>query len=157
MSTEPRPEPGGAARLRQAPAARYGDTEASERMGVGEAIRDAEAILPGRAAPDGEIDPRWQAVIHVATFIETDPRDVWVFADRWGRHEDSDLRAAIATCVVEHLLEHHFDLVFPWAQQAVRESTAFADTFGMCGAFGQSLEPGNADRFDALKAEAHDR
>jgi hypothetical protein len=45
-------------------------------MTVHEAIAQAEAILPGRAASEGETDPRWQAVIAVAGFIEAEPEAV---------------------------------------------------------------------------------
>ena len=79
-------------------------------MTVQEAIAQAEAILPGRAAPEGEIDPRWQAVIAVAEFIESDPEAVWSFVRQWDCSADQDLRMAIATCALEHLLEYHFDL-----------------------------------------------
>lgn len=124
-------------------------------MSLEAAIRDAEAILPGQPAPDGEEDPRWQAVIRVAEHIENSPREVWAFANRWGRHENDDLRAAIATCVLEHLIDCHFDLVFPLVQQSVRESKSFADTFSRCWAFGQSLSGENAGRFEALQEEAN--
>jgi hypothetical protein len=30
---------------------------------------------------------------------------------KWGSHEDEDVRAAIATCLLEHLLEYHFKLL----------------------------------------------
>ena len=43
---------------------------------VHEAIEAAERLLPGVAAPDGELDPRWQAIIEVEGFIETDPEEI---------------------------------------------------------------------------------
>src|SRR5207248_3326080 len=78
-------------------------------------IARAERILSDRRRkpPEDGLDPRWQAVIKVGEFIETDPEQVWAFATKWGKHPSSDLRAAIATCLVEHLLELHFELVFP--------------------------------------------
>ena len=82
---------------------------AARRKTVRDAIAKAEAVLPGRMAPDGEIDPRWQAIITVAAFIETEPEAVWPFIKRWGGHPDEDLRSAVATCLLEHLLEHYFD------------------------------------------------
>src|SRR5262245_38109410 len=78
-------------------------------MTVQEAIAAADAILPGHAAPAGEIDQRWQAIIKIGEFIEDEPEAVWAFIVRWGPSSDSDLRAAIATCLLEHLLEYHFD------------------------------------------------
>jgi hypothetical protein len=73
------------------------------------AIQEAEAILPGTAAPAGESDPRWQAIIAIGDFAETDPEPIWAFVVRWGNHADEDLRTAVATCLLEHLLEYHFD------------------------------------------------
>jgi hypothetical protein len=43
-------------------------------MTLQEAIAAAEVLLPGRAAPDGRIDPRWQAIIAIREFIETEIR-----------------------------------------------------------------------------------
>lgn len=76
---------------------------------VHEAIAAADRILPGRVAPDGEEDPRWQAMIAVGDFVETEPEAVWSFARRWGTSPDDDLRTAVATLLLEHLLDYHFD------------------------------------------------
>src|SRR5262245_29185472 len=97
-----------------------------------ECIRRAEQILPGEAAPDGEPDPRWQVIIDVGEYVENEPEAVWDFARRWGSHPDSDLRDAIATCLIEHLLEHHFELILPKIEQAVRAQPDFADTVERC-------------------------
>ena len=126
-------------------------------MTVIEAISDANAILPGIAAPDDAEDPRWQAIIAIADFVESDPDPVWVFVAQWGSHADPDLRAAVATCLLEHLLEHHFPLVFPRVEDLARREPNFADTFAMCSKFGQSELPENARRFDALQAETRCR
>ena len=114
------------------------------------AIADAEALLPGEAAPDGENDPRWQAIIAVSEFIPTDPEPIWQFITRWGAHPDDDLRSAVATCLLEHFLEDHFEY-FPLVEQRAQHDALFAAMFCMCGKFGQSEEPPNASRFDALK------
>src|ERR1700710_1039595 len=98
-------------------------------MTVIEAISAAEALLPGRSNDQGDFDPRWQAIITVADFVETEPGTIWPFVERWGSHSDEDLRAAIATCLLEHLLEHHFDELFPKVEAAAIRSAEFADTF----------------------------
>jgi hypothetical protein len=121
-------------------------------MTVDEAIAVAESILPGHAAADGEIDDRWQAIIAVAEFIETDPEAVWLFARKWGSHADADLRMAISTCVLEHLLEHHFDVFISRVEEAAKADPLFANTVTNCGKFGQSEEPTRAARFDRLLA-----
>jgi hypothetical protein len=89
-------------------------------MTVQEAIAEAERVLPGVAAPEGQIDPRWQAIIELEWFIETDPEEVWGFIQRWGRHPDEDLRTAIATCLLGDLLESRFDDYFGKIEEAVR-------------------------------------
>ena len=126
-------------------------------MTFNEAIEQAERILPDEAAPEGEADPRWQAIIEVGMFIDAEPDAVWFFALRWGCHSDEDLRTAIATCLVEHLLEGHFDTIFPRVKDAVESSLLFADTFSRCWKFGQAKEIGNAERFDRLHEECRKR
>jgi hypothetical protein len=122
-------------------------------MTVYEAIAAAERILPGHAAPDGVEDPRWQAVIEVGNFVSEEPEAVWPFVLRWGSHGDEDLRAAIATCLLEHLLEYHFDLIFPRVEAAARSNGCFAKTTAQCWKFGKVKEPERAERFDRLRAE----
>jgi hypothetical protein len=120
-------------------------------MNVSETIAEAEAILPGQAAPEEAVDPRWQAIIKIATFIEPEPDAVWVFILRWGCNADEDLRTAVATVLLEHLLERHFADFFPKVARAVEENVLFEDTFARCSKFGQSNQEGNAELFDRLK------
>jgi hypothetical protein len=124
-------------------------------MRVQDAIAAADAVLPGHAAPDGEIDPRWQAIITVGKFIESEPEAVWSFVRRWGSSPDADLRDALATCVLEHLLEFHFEQFFPPMEGVARTDPLFADTVSRCWKFGQCAEPGCAERFDRLVASIH--
>ena len=127
-------------------------------MTVEEAIAAADAILPGIAAPEGDTDPRWQAVIAVAEFIETDPEAVWQFALRWRSHDDKDLQTAIGTCVLEHLLEHHFHAYISKMEDAVLADRHFAGATSRCGKFGQSESSApNSARFDRLVATARQR
>jgi hypothetical protein len=124
---------------------------------VWDAIAEAERILPGQAAPDEESDPRWQAIIKVEDFIPEEPDAVWSFILRWGTSPDEDLRTAVATCLLEHLLEYHFSRFFPQVQEAVRNNPLLADTFSRCWKFGQAKEEDNAKRFDRLQAECAKR
>jgi hypothetical protein len=117
---------------------------------VRNAIRRAERILPGTPAPEGDVDPRWQAIIAVGNFVESEPEVVWGFVQRWGRHANPDLRASIATCLLEHLLEHHFDLIFPYVEHEVSTSKSFGDTLSRCFKFGQAKKPLNAKKIDRL-------
>jgi hypothetical protein len=119
-------------------------------MIVHEAIDRANEILPGVSAPKGEQDPRWQRIIDVGTYIVAEPEAVWAFVARWGSATDEDLRDAVATCLLEHLLQHHFELMFPRVEERANSDTLFADTFKRCWKLGQAELPKNAARFDAL-------
>lgn len=119
-------------------------------MSIHEAIERAEALLPGKPAADGELDPRWQAIIAVGEYVETDPQPVWKFTRKWGRHPQEDLRAAIATCLLEHLLEYHCAAYLPRVERLSTFDPLFADTFLMCSAFGQAQESRNAARLKRL-------
>ena len=116
-------------------------------MTVQKAIRAAERRLPGHAAPEGEKDPRWQAIIAIGEFIEKEPEPIWPFVLRWGSHEDEDLRAAVATLLLEHLLEYHFDLIFPRVEAAARSNPWFAKTTTQCWKFGQAKGSGPCGAF----------
>jgi hypothetical protein len=122
-------------------------------MTLSEAIAAAEALMPARVNEVSALDPRWQAIIEVAEFIPSDPEEVWLFAARWGCSEDADLRTAIATCLVEHLLEHHFELLFPRVAELARSDAKFADTLSLCSEFGQSATQSNSAKLRRLKGE----
>ena len=124
----------------------------TRRKTVHDAIAKAEVVLPGRMAPDGAIDPRWQAIIAVAEFIETEPEAIWSFIERWGGHSDEDLRMAVATCLLEHLLEHHFDDFIARVEDRARADALFAGMVSSCWKLGQSEDPKRAVRFDRLMA-----
>jgi hypothetical protein len=91
-------------------------------------------------------------VIAVAEFIESNPEPVWSFILRWGCSEDEDLRMAIATCALEHLLEHHFDVFISRVEEAALGNPLFARTVSACWKFGQSNDPSCAARLDRLNA-----
>lgn len=116
-------------------------------MNVAVAIHEADALLPG----DATDDRRWQAIIRVGEFIESEPEAVWAFVRRWGNHPQEDLRDAVATLLLEHLLEYHFAAYFPRVEELALADAQFADTFNRCYQFGQATEPGNAERFVALR------
>jgi hypothetical protein len=124
-------------------------------MNVIEAVANAEAILPGEDASDDEMDPRWQAIIALGDFIESDPEPLWLFVERWGIFPNENLRQAITTCLLEHLLEYHFESLFPRVERLARSNRLFAESLGMCWSFGKSELPENAARLNGLLKELH--
>lgn len=119
-------------------------------------IAAAERVLPGRETKQGKC-PRWQAIIAVGEYIESDPIPVCDFALKWARRRGKDLGAAIHCCLIEHLLEHHFDLVFPRMREAARDNGRVAESLiGLWKSrfrFGQVTEPKNTARLRRLSRE----
>jgi len=66
------------------------ETEPPKVIDVRDAVASAERILPGLAAPEGARDPRWQAIIAIADFIQEEPDAIWSFILRWGISVDED-------------------------------------------------------------------
>jgi hypothetical protein len=123
---------------------------------VREAVCAADVLLPGEPA-DGGQDPRWQAIIAVGQYITSEPEAVWAFVQRWGGHPREDLRDAVATCLLEHLLEYHFTVYFPRVRALALAEPLFGDTFLRCWQLGQSREPGNSERFEVLSEALWER
>jgi hypothetical protein len=125
------------------------------KMSVTEAIAKAKRMLDLPPVEEGH-DPRWQAIIDVGEHLPSDPANIWQFIEELSDTPDEDLQAAVATCLLEHLLEYHFDQYFPEVERLTRSSPHFAKTFSICSAFGQSELPENRARFDALKEATRD-
>jgi hypothetical protein len=96
---------------------------------------------------------RWQAAIALGKVAESDPESVWILVERHGSRRHKDVRVAIATCVLEHLLEYHFDAFFPRVSKAVKGSRWFRDTFSYCYQLGQASLPRNGKRFRKLQGK----
>ena len=88
--------------------------------------------------PDNDV--RWQALIAVGQWIWTeDPEGVWHVVLDHGESEDADMRAGVATVLLEHLLDHHFAAYFPRLQARIEAGAPrLKETLGMCGRFSQS-------------------
>jgi hypothetical protein len=108
-----------------------------------------DAIERDLASSDEDI--RWQAAIRLGEYIEHHPEAVWLVLARWGCSDDEDTRMAVATCVLEHLLEHHFATFFPRVEELSRQNENFGDTVRSASFFGQSEEPANRVRLQALQ------
>lgn len=118
-------------------------------MGVDEAIKAADSLLPGVPVDEGP-DPRWQAIVAVGEHLESDPEAVWEFVRRWGGHPQEDLRDAVSTCLLEHLLEFDFATYFAKSETLALADPLFADMVTSCWPSERSLSPGDAERFARL-------
>ena len=94
------------------------------------AIRNAKKSLLTKPVGQG-LDPRWQALTALGDFIKTDPDAVWTFIVESSAHDDEDPHAALATCLLEHLLEHH-PKYRRLAQGIARDNNNMSTLLAMC-------------------------
>lgn len=116
-------------------------------------LADAERTLRSVAGvpPEGTPDPRWQAMVEVGEFVGSNPEEVWQFASRWGCSSDANLREAVAACLVEHLLEHHFHSVFPRVRELASRNPVFADTVRRSWSFGETWNPADLQEWRSFQ------
>jgi hypothetical protein len=108
-----------------------------------------EEIEDGLSSPDE--NTRWQAAIAAGELIYSNPDDVWLLARKYGSSENSDLRSAVATCILEHLLEEHFEDYFPRLENEIRSGNhMLADTFLWCWQLGEAKNQANVAKWQAL-------
>lgn len=95
---------------------------------------------------------RWDAAIAAGELISVRPQDVWSIVKKFGSIDIPDLRTAVATCVLEHLLEHHFNEFFPLLEEEIKNGNyLLGQTFLECWKFGLSELPQNSIRWDNLR------
>ena len=67
-----------------------------------------------------EEDARWAGAIEAGELVLDEPHRAWEIVVKYGSSDDLDLRDAIATCVLEHLLENHFNIYFPKVEELIK-------------------------------------
>jgi hypothetical protein len=119
-------------------------------------LRDLEEI--GRAFASNDEQERWSAAADLGEYVFDQPQQVWPLVLRFGSSEIEDARQAFATCVLEHLLEHHFDVFFPLLQSEIEKGNDnLADTFRLCWKLGQSLDPARLQQWEFLRSRLQRR
>lgn len=130
---------------------RFGDlermsrsTDRRKRLGVLEEIqrgasRDPQFFeLAYRLMGDEDSDVRWQACIAIGEWIGTTPNRVWEAVLAYARSPHEDVRDAVATVLLEHLLEQDFDGFAAKCRNEIRSSDdLFLDTLRRCWAFNE--------------------
>lgn len=110
---------------------------------------DLNKIDGDLGSPDENI--RWQAAIALGCYCENDPSLIWPLVVKWGSSENDDVRAAISTCVLEHILEYHFEEYFYKLSEIVQSGNIyFRDSLKICYKLGQAKLPHNSKSFDRL-------
>jgi hypothetical protein len=77
--------------------------------------------------PDTDNDCRWQAAIVIGEFIDTAPDKVWDVIVEHSDSNDADLRTAVGTVLLEHLLQRHGARFRPLVDQLAHRSPRFAE------------------------------
>ena len=114
--------------------------------------------MSDRMIPDRSTYVRWQALLMLGQHAERHPDKIWPSVLKWGTVQNRDIRRGVACCVLEHVLQHHFDPYFDLALSHIaRGHRRFAYTLAYCWRFGQAGLPNNAQRFDSFKREAFPR
>ena len=95
---------------------------------------------------------RWAGAADLGEYVFDHPEKAWPLVLEFGSSAVEDTRSAIATCVLEHILEHHFDVYFPMLALEIekKRSGLLADTLSPCSKFGQAREYSRAMRWDSL-------
>jgi hypothetical protein len=96
-------------------------------------------------------ETRWEAATQLGEWTKESSSAVWGLILKHGSSDDEDLRFAIATCVLEHLLEYHFEQYFPLLESEIRGGNLnLGKTLRLCWKFGQAEFPSNTNRWDRL-------
>jgi hypothetical protein len=112
-------------------------------------------IESGLSSQDEKV--RWNAAVAAGELIAVRPLDVWSIVKKYGSIDNPDLRTAVATCILEHLLEHHFDDFFPLLDREIESGNhLLGETFSQCWKFGQSELPQNSLLWDKLQRNIAD-
>ena len=129
------------------------------RAGLG--VRGNRQFILGmcdRMIPDRSAYVRWQALLMLGQHAERHPGAIWPSVLKWGTVRNRDIRRGVACCILEHVLEHHFDPYFDLALSHIAcGHRRFAYTLANCWRFGEAGLPNNAQRFDSFKRAAFPR
>lgn len=108
--------------------------------------------------PDRSTYVRWQALLMLGQHAERHPDEIWPSVLKWGTVQNRDIRRGVACCILEHVLEHHFDPYFDRALSHIAcGHRRFAYTLAYCWRLGQAGSQVSAQRFDAFKRSAFPR
>lgn len=95
---------------------------------------------------------RWEAASALTDYAVTSPEKVWPIIVRQVSRDDEDLQEAIATCILEHVLEYHFNRFFELLEEEIAKNgnEKLRETLKLCWKLGQAETPENSVRWDRL-------
>ena len=120
---------------------------------MAEGRRDVEADMARiQTALDSGKEPDIWGTADLLTDLSVQvPEKAWRIIARYGISENEEVRGVIATCALEHLLEHHFESYFNQVEAIVISGNPrFADTLMSCSRFENKMLPDQIKRWDSL-------
>lgn len=94
---------------------------------------------------------RWKAAADLSDYVEKHPSKLWPLVVKYGSSGNEDLRMAVATCILEHVLQYHFGQYFPKLEKLLLAGNRnLRDTFSSCWKHGQSESKKNSKRWEEL-------
>lgn len=110
-----------------------------------------------RRIRDGNESDRWAAAAELSEHVVSNSDRIWPTVLELASSDVEDIRQAVATNVLEHILEHDFDRFFPLIESEVKRGNEnLRDSVRLCWKFGQSLDRRRSERWDAL-VERHQK
>ncbi len=94
-------------------------------------------------ALDRHEDVRWRALTLLGDYTDPcglqAPQKLWPVVERLGASRSAGLRSGVACCVLEHLLEHHFDEYYPRVREKIEAGDRkMLEMLATCHPFGQA-------------------
>ena len=93
--------------------------------------------LARKLVQDPDDHCRWQALLVIAEFAEEAPEAVWEIVLKQGSAANAEQRSAVATALLERLLEHHYDAYIDRMKSEIEQGNRnLTDTLRRCWMFG---------------------
>jgi hypothetical protein len=81
---------------------------------------------------DSNNNCRWQSLIIIGEFLDKYPNDIFNLIVKYGSSKDEDMRTAVATILLEHLLEKDFKKYFSLYKNISKDNSYLLDTLSKC-------------------------
>jgi hypothetical protein len=81
---------------------------------------------------DSNNNCRWQSLIITGEFLDKYPDDIFKIIVKYGSSKDEDMRTAISSILLEHLLEKDFKKYFNLFKEYSKNNSFLLDTLSKC-------------------------
>lgn len=128
---------------------------AVDYLWAGEGVRQNRKFIfqmCDRMIPDRSTHVRWQSLLILGYYAESHPAELWPIVAKWGCDRRDDVRMGVSVCVLENILEHHFDPYFEKSLELINlGNRRFASTLRSCWISHSAIPPRLRKRFEKYK------